>query len=162
MSLNTGFGAIINILSEQEEHTKRLKTTIPIMSEERLKLLLEFGEKNPLYKPKTYSTAFQNDLQQSLYSLVDNIVEDVKKDKIRIILLDDRGLDEEHKTIPMLMVLGRLNQKLVDANLRHLTNIIPITGEVFDPHSSALMLGYGATTIYPYLLFYTIKELSKG
>ncbi len=164
MSLNTGFGAIVNILQESEEHTKRIKTTLPIMSQERLKLLLEFGDKNspnydPAYKFQRYSTTFQNGLKDSLYSMVDNIVEDIRKNNIKIILLDDRGVDENNKAIPMLMVLGRLNQKLVDANLRHLVSIIVASGEVFDPHTSALMLAYGATAVHPYLLFYTIEEL---
>jgi len=48
MSLNTGFGAIVNILKESEEHTKRIKTTLPIMSQERLKLLLEFGREKSI------------------------------------------------------------------------------------------------------------------
>ena len=167
MSLNTGFGAIVNVLEETEVHTKRIKTTIPIMSEERLKLFLEFGDEkhkkyNPSYKAKSYSTAFQSDLQKSLYKLVETIVNEVREDEIRTIVLDDRGLDANHKAIPMLMVVGRLNQELLNANLRHLTSIIPITGEVFDPHSAALMLGYGATTIYPYLLSYTIRQLADG
>ncbi|NEW59965.1 glutamate synthase large subunit [Sulfurovum sp. bin170] len=167
MSLNTGFGAIVNVLEETEVHTRRIKTTIPIMSEERLKLFLEFGDENhkkynSCYKAKSYSTAFQSDLQKSLYSLVETIVNEVKENEIRTIVLDDRGLDSNHKAIPMLMVIGRLNQELLHANLRHLTSIIPVTGEVFDPHSAALMLGYGATTIYPYLLSYTIGELADG
>ena len=167
MSLNTGFGAIVNILQESEEHTKRVKTTLPIMSQERLKLLLEFGDENssnydPAYKFKSYSTTFQNDLKDSLYSKVDDIIDDVRKNDIRIIVLDDRGVDENNKAIPMLMILGRLNQKLVDSNLRHLVSIIVASGEVFDPHTSALMLAYGATAVHPYLLFYTIEELEDN
>ena len=167
MSLNTGFGEVINVLKESEEHTKRIKTTLPIMSQERLKLLLEFGEENspkydPAYKAKSYNTTFENDLQNSLYKLVDDIIKDVRDNNIRTILLDDRGIDKNHKVIPMLMVLGRLNQKLVDAKLRHLVSIIPITAEVFDPHTASLMLAYGATAIHPYLLFYTIEELYQG
>ncbi len=166
MSLNTGFGPIKNVLEECEDNAKRIKTTIPIMSEERLKLFLEFGDKsnpkyNPRYKAKRYSTTFQSGLQESLYNLVDTIVSEVRDNGIRTIILDDRALDADKKAIPMLMVVGRLNQKLLDANLRHLTSVIPVTGEVFDPHSAALMLGYGASAIYPYLLAYTISELSK-
>ncbi|MCK5855700.1 MAG: glutamate synthase large subunit, partial [Sulfurovaceae bacterium] len=164
MSLNTGFGPITNVLSNCEDHSKRIKTTIPIMSEARLKLLLEFGDESHEryledYKAKSYSTAFGSDLQTSLYALVANIVADVRDNGIRTIVLDDRDLDSNNKAIPMLMVVGHLNQELLDAKLRHLISIIPATGEVFDPHSAALMLGYGATTVFPYLLYYTITEL---
>jgi len=165
MSLNTGFGPISNVLEECEKNAKRIKTTLPIMSEERLRLLLEFGDEsnakfNPRYKAKNYSTVFESDLENSLKSLVDSIVLDVKESGVRTITLDDRAIDESKKAIPMLMVIGHLNDKLLDAKLRHLTSIIPITGEMFDPHSAALMLGYGATAIHPYLLFYTIKSLA--
>jgi glutamate synthase (NADPH/NADH) large chain len=167
MSLNTGFGPITNVLEESENNAKRIKTTIPIMSEQRLKLFLDFGDENHEkynynYKAKSYSTVFESDLEISLHKLVDTIVNDARVDGIRTIVLDDRDLDANSKAIPMLMVVGRLNQKLLDADLRNLTSIIPITGEVFDPHSAALMLGYGATAIQPYLLSYTIAELSKG
>ncbi len=164
MSLNTGFGSITNVLLDCEDHSKRIKTTIPIMSEARLKLLLDFGDEGHEryledYKAKSYSTAFGSDLQNSLYDLVANIVADVKDNGIRTIVLDDRDLDANSKAIPMLMVVGHLNQELLNAKLRHLTSIIASTGEVFDPHSAAVMLGYGATTVFPYLLYYTITEL---
>ena len=164
MSLNAGFGPITNVLEECESNAKRIKTTLPIMSEQRLKLLLEFGNEsspkyNKRYKAKNYSTAFESDLEKSLKDLVKTIIEDVKNNSIRIITLDDRGISKNKKAIPMLMVIGHLNQELVKSKLRHLTSIIPITGEMFDPHSAALMLGYGATAIYPYLFFYTISEL---
>ena len=165
MSLNTGFGEINNVLEECEDNAKRIKTTLPIMSEQRLKLLLEFGDEsnakfNARYKAKAYSTIFESDLEKSLKKLVETIVLDVKDNGVRTIILDDRDIDNSLKAIPMLMVIGHLNQKLLDSELRHLTSIIPITGEVFDPHSAALMLGYGATAIHPYLLFYTISALS--
>jgi glutamate synthase (NADPH/NADH) large chain len=164
MSLNTGFGPITNVLEECENNAKRIKTTLPIMSEQRLKLLLEFGDEsnakfNAIHKAKSYSTVFESDLESSLKHLVDTIVNEVREGGVRTIVLDDRAISQNSKAIPMLMVIGRLNQQLINVQLRHLTNIIPVTGEVFDPHSAALMLGYGATAIHPYLLFYTISEL---
>ena len=164
MSLNTGFGEIHNILDEDPDHAQRLKTTSPILTCEKLEVLKSFGdEKHPRYKPyyknRTYSTAFDENLRGSLEDLVYDIVEDVKNDGVRIVILDDRGLDEKHKVIPMAMAVGRLNYALLDAGVRHLVSIVAVTGEVVDSHSTAVLLGYGVSAVYPYMLFATVYRL---
>ena len=166
MSLNTGFGEIRNVLSDDAEHAKRLKTVLPVMSAEKFAILKEFGDESnekydPVYKARCYDTAYTTDLKGSLNELVDTIVEDVRNDGIRTIILDDRGLNSETKVIPMLMLIGRLSQVLLEEKLRHFTSIVAVTGEVFDPHSAACMIGYGAAAIYPYLLYYTVEQLSE-
>ncbi len=164
MSLNTGFGEIQNILADSSNHAKRLKTVLPVMSATRFSLLQEFGDENserydPTYKYGQYDTTYTSDLKASLDTLIEKIIVDVRDNGVRTIILDDRGLDETNKVIPMLMVVGRLSQELLDAKLRHLTSIVAVTGEVFDPHSAACMIAYGAAAIYPYLLYYIVTEL---
>jgi len=165
MSLNTGFGEIHNILDEEPEHAKRLKTTSPILTQTKINVLKSFGdENNPRfekdYKNKTYYTHFKENLKDSLENLTDKIVEDVKNG-VRIIFLSDELLDKEHKLIPMAMVIGRLHKKLLDNKLRHLTSIVAVTSEVITPHDAAVMIAYGASAIYPYLLFKTALEICE-
>ncbi|UPT78185.1 glutamate synthase large subunit [Sulfurovum sp. XGS-02] len=167
MSLNTGFGESHNVLSDSPEHAKRLKTVLPLMSAEKFSLLQEFGTKgnekyDPSYKAEKYDTTYKGDLKESLYALTERIIEDVRRNDVRTIILDDRNLNAENKVIPMLMVVGRLNQELLKANIRHLTSIVAVTGEVFDPHSAACLLSFGAAAIFPYLLYYTVEELEAG
>ncbi len=167
MSLNTGFGEVHNILSDGPEHAKRLKTVLPVMSAEKFTLVQEFGNEkdekyDPAYKAGQYDTTYTNDLKASLESLIETIVIDVRDNGVRTIILDDRALNANNKVIPMLMVIGRLSTVLLDQQLRHLTSILAVTGEVFDPHSAATMLGYGAAAIYPYLLYYTVEQLEEG
>ena len=164
MSLNTGFGEIRNILTDDAEHAKRLKTVSPILSLEKLELLKEFGdEKDPKYdagyKVKSYDTTFESNLKSSLSELVESIVSDVKESGIRIVILDDRGLSASKKVMPMLMVIGRLNQALLDANVRHLVSIVAATGEVYDSHMAACMIGFGVTAIYPYMLYKSVAMI---
>ena len=166
MSLNTGFGEAHNILDESEAHAIRLKTRSPIMSGEKFALLKEFGTEgsdkyHPSYKYKSYDTVFESDLEQSLERLVQQIIEDVKNEGVRTIILDDRALNGYTKVIPMPMAIGRLSQCLLDEKLRHLTSIVAVTGEVFDPHSAAVMIGLGAASVYPYLLYYTIENIAR-
>ena len=166
MSLNTGFGEIHNILDEAPEHAKRIKTTTPILTQTKLEVLKSFGdESSPRfekdYKNKSYSTAFKENLKESLEKLTDEIVKDVKENGVRIIFLQDKNIDKDHKAIPMAMVIGRLHKKLLDNKVRHLTSIVAETCEVTTPHDAAVMIAYGASAIYPYLLFKTVCDISK-
>ncbi len=166
MSLNTGFGEIRNILVEDAEHAKRLKTVSPILSYEKLIILEEFGDEkdpkyDPAYKSRRYYTDFTENLRDSMNALVDKIVEDVKSDSIRVVILDDHTLSETKMTMPMLMVVSKLNHALLDAGVRHLVSIIAITGEVYDSHSAAAMIAFGAAAIHPYMLFKTIAMVER-
>jgi glutamate synthase (NADPH/NADH) large chain len=159
MSLNTGFGEIRNILQETPQTAKRLKTVSPILIREKLDILLSYGDKNSpryqeCYKNKTFSTTFKKDLKKSLDKLAQDVVEAVKNGT-RIIVLDDKQLNPNQKTIPMAMAVGRVTKVLIQNKLKHLTSIIAVTGEVVDSHSAAILVAYGANAIYPYLLFAT-------
>ncbi|NOR54876.1 MAG: glutamate synthase large subunit, partial [Sulfurovum sp.] len=167
MSLNTGFGEVHNVLSDGPEHAKRLKTVLPVMSAEKFALLQEFGTQDnekydPAYKVGLYSTAYTSDLKASLDKLVADIIVEVREHGVRTIILDDRRLGAETKALPMLMVIGRLSQELLVHELRHLASIVACTGEVFDPHSAATMIAYGAAALYPYLLYYTVVQLDES
>jgi glutamate synthase (NADPH/NADH) large chain len=59
----------------------------------------------------------------------------------------------------MAMVVGRINIALLKAKIRHLVSIISVTGEVVDSHSAAVLIGYGASAIYPSVLFCTVVSL---
>ncbi len=167
MSLNTGFGEIHNILQENPDNAKRLKASSPILTQSKVEVLSSFGnEESPrfesCYKNKTYSTTFIGDLKTSLENLVSTIANDVKNNGVRIIFLDDRGLDVNNNIIPMTMLIGRLHKKLLDEKVRHLTSIVAITGEVITPHDASVMIAYGATAIYPYMLFKTVIDTAKA
>ena len=164
MSLNTGFGETQNILSDGPEHAKRLKTVLPVMSLEKFTLLQEFGDTSnekydASYKAKSYATVYKTDIQSSLNTLIDSIVKDVRDHGVRTVILDDRELNKDAKVLPMLMVVGKLSQVLLEKDLRHLVSIVAVTGEVFDPHTAAVMLAYGAAALFPYLLYYTVEQL---
>ncbi len=166
MSLNTGFGEVRNILSDDAEHAKRLKTISPILSLEKLEMLKAFGTQNDprydaSYRMKCYSTAFQSNLKQTLDTLIETIIKDVIEDGIRTIILDDRELNESNNLMPMLMVVGRLNQAMLNKGIRHLTSIVVVSGEVYDSHMAACMIAYGAAAIYPYMLYQSVAVMAK-
>ncbi len=167
MSLNTGFGEIRNILEEDINHAKRLKIITPVLMQEKLEILLSFGDPSKprydkYYKNKTFSTLFEENLKGSLNDLAYDIVDAVKEDGVRIIVLDDRGVNEKLKQMPMAMAIGRANQVLLEEGIRHLVSIVAITSEPYDSHSTAVLIAYGASAVYPYLLFATVLEECKN
>lgn len=166
MSLTTGFGEIRNILEETQEHAICIKTISPVLMQEKYEVLVSFGDTTKPrykdeYKNRFFSTLFDDNFKGSLEDLVYDIVQAVKNDGVRVIFLDDRGMNNKLKPMPMLMVLGRLNQVLLDEGVRSLTSIVAISGEIWDSHSSACMLGFGASAIYPYLLYASVLDECK-
>ena len=167
MSLNTGFGEVHNILDEIPTHAHRLKSISPIITAEKLDVLKSFGDKSSpryqaFYHNTTFSTAYTTDLKASLDALVAKVVDSVRNNGTRIVILDDDEFSELNKVIPMAMAVGRLNLALLQEKIRHLVSIIAVTGEVIDSHSAAVLIGYGASAIYPNVLFTTVaSQLNK-
>jgi glutamate synthase (NADPH/NADH) large chain len=172
MSLETGFGQVHNILDEKPEYARRLKSSSPILMQEKFEVLKSFGdERNPrfeeYYRNRTFSTTFTSNLKESLQKLSNSIIEAVSKDNITIVILDDRAINEKCKLIPMAMAVGHVNQALLKAGIRHNASLVCVTGEVYDPHMAAVLIGFGCTAIYPYMMyattvaFYKRKEISK-
>ncbi|HRF58069.1 MAG TPA: glutamate synthase central domain-containing protein, partial [Campylobacterales bacterium] len=167
MSLNTGFGEIHNILSETEENAKRIKTFSPLLSHDKLSVLLSFGdESNPryetCYKNQTFYSIYENDLEAELDALAYEAAKAIKEGGVRVIVLDDRAVCEDKKFIPMAMVVGRLNSVFLEAGVRHLASIVCISAEAFDSHTSAVLVAYGASAIYPYLFYATVYDICKS
>jgi glutamate synthase (NADPH/NADH) large chain len=170
MSLNTGFGEVHNILDEIPSHAHRLKAISPIITYEKLSVLKSFGDKQSprfqaFYYNRTFSTAYSGNLKEALDTLADEVNKAVKEDGVRIVILDDSAFSEKEATIPMALAVGRINRALLKAEVRHLVSIVASTGEVVDSHSAAVLLGYGASAVFPSLLFATVaarREESKA
>lgn len=163
MSLNTGFGEVHNMLNEIPSHAHRLKSISPIITSEKLDVLKSFGDKNSpryqaFYHNTTFSTAYSGNLKDALDTLVNKVIDSVKNDGTRIVILNDSEFSRLNKIIPMVMIVGRLNIALLEAKIRHLVSMIAVTGEVVDSHSAAVLIGYGASAIYPNLLFATVID----
>ena len=166
MSLNAGFGEMRNTLDESSDHAKRIKSISPVLMQEKLEVLISFGDKShpryrEEYKNKIFSTLFEDNLKGSLEDLVYDVAQSIKKEGVTIIFLDDRGMSKTLKPMPMLMVMGKLNQLLSDEGIRHKASIITISGEIFDSHSCATLIGFGASAVFPYMLYASAFEESQ-
>ncbi|HEX5623176.1 MAG TPA: glutamate synthase large subunit [Sulfuricurvum sp.] len=167
MSLNTGFGETHNILDEIPTHANRLKAISPIIIREKLEVLKSFGDKKSpryqsFYTNQEFSTAYKGSLKTALESLVEEVIKAVREEGVRIVILDDSGFDKDHKAIPMLMAVGRISRALLEARIRHLASIVACTSEVIDSHGAATLIAYGASAVYPSLLFTTVAARAEN
>jgi len=166
MSLNTFFGEMGNILEETPSHAKRFNASSPVIIENKLNFIMQCSEHkdkqiSKIMKSKSYSTAYTNNLEKSINSLIERITLDIKQNNIKIIVLDDREINEQNKIIPIAMIVGKLNYSLLDEKIRSRVSIIAISGEVIDTHSMAVLISLGARAIYPYMIFNTIADRYK-
>ncbi|MBQ0071836.1 MAG: glutamate synthase subunit alpha, partial [Spirochaetales bacterium] len=98
------------------------------------------------------------DLEESLESLFLKI-NNAYQDGYNILILSDRGVDETHMAIPSLLAVSAVEQFLIRTKRRTKVSVILETAEVRDVHQAALILGYGARAINPYLAHEAISEL---
>ena len=164
MSLETGFGKVHNILDEKPEYARRLKVTSPILMKEKYDVLFSFGdEKSPrydeYYKNRVFSTTFKSNLKSSLETLASYVVKAVKEDGVSVVILDDRSVNENEKVIPAAMAVGFINQKLLKEGVRNKASLVAVTGEVYDPHMAAVLIAFGVTAIYPYMMYASTVSL---
>ncbi len=166
MSLNTGFGILGNVLDETPEHAIRIKTISPIIMQEKFEVLISFGDPSrprymKEYKAQIFSTLFEDNLKGSLEDLAYDVVDAVRNCGVTMVYLDDRGMDKSKKPIPMSMCIGKIHEILLDEKLRDIVSIIAISAEALDSHSCACMIGFGASAIYPYMLYASVLEEAK-
>ena len=158
MSLETGFGQVHNVLDEKPEYARRLKVTSPILMKEKYDVLYSFGDEkspryNAYYKNRVFSTTFKSNLKESLEKLASYVIKAVKQDGVSVVILDDRSINENEKVIPCAMAVGYVNQRLLKEEIRHSVSIVAVTGEVYDPHMAAVLIAFGCTAIYPYMMY---------
>ena len=151
-----------NLLSETSKHAELLKIERPIILNEELIKLLSINSKG--INAKKISTLFDvSKGKKGFNKALENIkleAELLIKKGVSIIVLSDRGVDENNATLPSLLVSGTLHHHLIRKNLRDKVDLIYETGEPREVHHFALLFGYGISAINPFIALDTIKDFS--
>ena len=161
MSLTQYVGAALNILEPGPEHCHMLELDQPIL----LNLELEqFRQADiPGFRGTTLKTVFDikdgpDALEKRLSELFTE-AEKAVKDGFTVLVLSDRGVDANHAPIPALLAVSAIHHHLIRVGKRTQCSLIVESGEPRENHHFALLVGYGATAINPYLAFDSIKDL---
>ncbi len=161
MSLMTYIGNLGNILSETPEHARLIKLRRPVLTDDEVARLSKVADRG--YPTHLLSTEFKDSLEVSLENLGKRAVEAVGSGA-RILILTDRETEaspqQAHKPhLPILLATAAVNRALVTAGLRSSIGLIVQSGEVREVHHFAVLLGYGATAINPYLALESVSAL---
>ena len=147
-----------NVLEEKPENCKNLKINNPILT--NTDLLKIKNMKVEGFKVETIPITYYKNT--SIEKAIDHIfveVDRAHREGANIIILSDRGVDENHVAIPSLLAVGAVQHYLVQTKKRTSMAVILESGEPRDIHHFATLLGYGASAINPYLAQESIQEL---
>jgi glutamate synthase domain-containing protein 2/glutamate synthase domain-containing protein 3 len=161
MSLFSTLGAEKNLLNETPEHARMLRCERPVLTDEQLARIREIDL--PGFRAQTIPIRFKaGDGGAGLRGALDGLCQAVARevrDGVNLVILSDRGIDAEQAPIPMLLATGAVHHHLVGEGLRTQCGILCETGEARDIPHFALLLGFGAGAINPYLALATVEEL---
>ncbi|WP_078000392.1 glutamate synthase large subunit [Edwardsiella tarda] len=159
MSLSTSIGREMNVFCEAEGQAHRLNFKSPVLLYSDFVQLT--GQDEEYYRAETLDLTFdpqQRDLRQAIAELCEEAERRVRQGAVMLVL-SDRAIGIQRLPIPAPMAVGAVQQRLVEQNLRCDANIIVETASARDPHHFAVLLGFGATAIYPYLAYETLAKL---
>ena len=167
-SLNSTLGPEGNVLDPQPESCHQIVAASPILTNEELAQLRYINDGDyavPGFTPFTvychFPVAFGGD---GLRMAIDNVrtqVSEAIAGGANLIILSDRYADAESAPIPALLITAAVHHHLVREKTRTRVGLIVETGEAREVHHFALLLGYGAGAINPYLAFDTIRDLVR-
>ncbi|MFA0380713.1 glutamate synthase large subunit [Vibrio sp. 10N.222.54.A3] len=163
MSLATSIGKEMNVFCETDGHAYRVTFDSPVLLYSDIQQLLQLSQKH--YRHVILSMHYDpnhQDLEQAIKAVCDSAEQEVREGAV-LVVLSDKGLEKGKLPIPAAMLVGAVQTRLADTNLRCDANIVVETATARDPHQFAVLLGFGATAVYPYLAYEALgKMLDDG
>src|SRR5439155_6100000 len=163
MSLRTAVGAIGNLLDEQPQDCRRIVFDSPILSDEQLRRLrapqsdgLAAATLSTLYQPREGADGLERAVDELLRAASAAVW-----DGAQIVVLSDRGVDPAQAAIPPLLAVAAVHSHLVREGARAMCGLVVESGEPRETMHVALLIGYGAATVNPYLALASVRALGR-
>ncbi|MGL9722313.1 glutamate synthase large subunit [Sodalis sp. (in: enterobacteria)] len=159
MSLATCIGREMNVFSEAEGQAYRLAFKSPILLySDFTQLTTQAGDHYRANKLDITFEPTRASLHDTLLGLCDR-AEDMVRQGTVLLVLTDRAIAPGRIPVPAPMAVGAIHTRLVEKNLRCDANLIVETASARDPHHFAVLLGFGATAIYPFLAYESLAGM---
>jgi glutamate synthase (NADPH) large chain len=159
-SLASTIGPDANLLAEVPEAANKIVLPFPVLANDELAKVAAGTPSLPavtvrgLYEVDGGGAALAGAITRVRAEVVDAI-----EGGARIVLLTDRGSDARHAPIPSLLLTAAVHHHLVRERLRTKVGLVVETGDCREVHHAALLIGYGAGAINPYLAMETVEDL---
>jgi glutamate synthase (ferredoxin) len=164
MSTDTTVGPEANMLEPSPECARQIKLSSPVLTNQELEKLKQLGDKGfSGFRSVTFPMLFtvsegRRGLEASLNDLCGRASRAINEG-YGIIVLSDRGVTGERAPIPALLAVSAIHHHLLREGTRTQVGFVVESGEPREVHHFALLLGYGAAAINPYLAYETLRDL---
>ncbi len=164
MSLDTWLGPEGNLLEETAAQVHRLELTSPVIDEKQMEKIRRVGETSPVLRAVTLEALFDadGDLESSLSTGVLALVaaaEAAVRGGAGILILSDRQVSASRAAIPSLLAVSAVHQALITSGLRMRAGLMVESGEPREIADVALLVGYGASAVHPYLALAAVRAM---
>ncbi|TKB83483.1 MAG: glutamate synthase large subunit, partial [Nitrospira sp.] len=163
MSLTTSIGPKPNLMDENPESCRRIRVKQPILTNADLQKIREIAD--PHFKSKTLKMLFRvAEGPEGLGAAVDDLCRQASqaiKEGYKFLILSDRGVNEEWAPIPSVLGVAAVHHHLVRECTRTEVGLTVESGEPRDVHHFACLIGYGAGTVNPYLVFESLVDMER-
>ena len=164
MSLTEYIGAVgTNILTPDASNCKMVRLPQPVLTNTQLDILCNIRYKG--FKTKKLAILFEMQKGASgLRAAIEELCKEAEQsvdEGVNYIILSDRDIDETHAAIPSLLAVSAVHHYLISVGKRVQTALIVESGEIREVMHAALLLGYGASAICPYMTFAVLDDLVK-
>ena len=163
MSLETCLGREKNLFRETHHHANRLLVRSPVLSAEKFETLRAMDDE-PGYSHIQLSLQYDpqsETLEAAVKRLCTEAIAAVQDDQKVIIILSDKDVTTGLLPVHALLATGAIHHALIQADCRCDANLVIETGTARDSHQIAVLVGYGATCVYPYLAYESIQGMVR-
>ncbi|NBX60085.1 MAG: glutamate synthase subunit alpha, partial [Opitutaceae bacterium] len=163
-SAETRLGSEGNLLNPQPTACRRVELKWPILANEEFAKIrrtdlpgLKMGVLPILFRTARGEKGLAKSMEE-LFIMSRRMIEE---DEVNVLILSDRGVTRDFAPIPALIAVAGLHHYLIREGLRTRVSLIIETGEAREVHHFALLIGYGASAINPYVAFETIDDMIR-
>jgi glutamate synthase (NADPH) large chain len=166
-SLQAQVGAEPNLLVGDADACHRIVLPFPVLDNAELSKIVHIDDdgSQPDYQSVTVRGVYKvrgggASLRRRLDEICNEVAEAVE-DGARLVVLSNRGTDAEHAAIPSLLLTGAVHHHLVRAKTRTQVGLVVEAADAREVHHIALLIGYGAAAVNPYLAMATVEDLAE-
>jgi glutamate synthase (NADPH/NADH) large chain len=166
-SLQAQLGAQPNLLAATADSCRRIVLPFPVLDNDELAKIVHVDDDGDQPEYQTYTVKGLYDVHGGGAALVRRLdeiraeVTDAVAGGARLIVLSGRGVDAEHASIPSLLLTGAVHHHLVRCKTRTQVGLIVEAADAREVHHVALLIGYGAAAVNPYLAMATVEDLAN-
>ncbi|MCG8914258.1 glutamate synthase large subunit [Actinokineospora sp. PR83] len=166
-SLGTLIGAEPNLLAAGADSCRRISLPYPVIDNDELAKLAHANDDGDLPEFQSVTIHGRFDVRgggDALREQLDEIRSEVSwaiRHGAKVIVLSDRGVQEHQAPIPSLLLVGAVHQHLVREKTRSQVSLVVESGDAREVHHVALLIGYGASAVNPYLAMATVEDMAN-